>query len=523
MLAALSVVHEDWVAVVIDADGAYLQTPRSGPPMFAKLPWELMDEGMRKMEQDGQDPRVSLRTWVYGEPGAGDYWSIYLVERMVTQGWRKIAETANGGTLFERNGQFFGIYTDDGLMVGPPTIVMTFICELRTVIDFTEPKPLEKMLGTEFQKVTVSPCRGLAIHQSRYAEHVLARFIEDNGGPPRGRRQPTTDVSADRELLKPGKFVLVARKHLGGVAYLVRMSRPDLAYATNALLREVDRWSYGSDDKLVALFGYIGRTLSWGILWRMHETETVDDLIQYQCSDSDHAGDSITCRSTSGWAIFWKSRTGRSTILIDWGSKLQTATARNTCEAETTAANDSFSKGGLAINEISEELLRRKADTPVTTSLEGSVDLIHEVDNDAARLIMQNLKASLPYLRKHQRVNLGFLRDVVSRKGRCLRRVASVDNVSDIFTKAMSTADVFEGHRATLGMVDMKDYTQLFEQSAALPEVKLSLKAKATSIVVAVGHATATAGAITIGALKNLLADPEFRAMALKWLTTKRL
>jgi len=518
MLAALSIVFPNYLAVTVDAEGAYLQTPRKGRPVWGKLSWELQSEEERAMTLNGQEPVVPLEKFVYGEPGAGDYWGEYLSERMQAQGWRRVATTADGGTLYEREGKFMGVYTDDGLVVGEPEIIWGYIEELKQVISLQEATPLTKMLGVAFCRIQLPQGRGMVLHQIHYIELLRERFAADSGGQPHKRRMPYVETDKNLEL-KPGRFAPKARKHLGGLAYLVRMTRPEATHAVNALLREVDAWTEGSDRRLEAIFGYLAQTPTLGLLWLMHDLDTPEDLVQREFADADHAGSIVSERSTSGWAVFWVSKSGRSKILLDWGSKRQTSESKSTCEAETTAANDCLQKSGLPMNEIGEELLRRTAHN-AGESLDGQLELIHEIDADSARMVMSSLKSSLPYLKKYQRVSLGFLRDALGRQGRCLRRCPTDDNVADVFTKRMKSIEVFEKHRDSLGVVDFCEYEKLVHEGPKFPPKCAGTGSSAARKVLNATVAVANTGmSIAKGAgsvASTLLRNPEVREAAIK-------
>jgi len=122
-------------------------------------------------------------------------------------------------------------------------------------------------------------------------------------------------------------------------------------------------------------------------------------------------------------------------------------------------------------------------------------------------------KYQLPYLKKHQRINMCFLRDALARKGRCLVRWPTDDNVSDIFTKQMKDIATFERHRESLGVVDLSRYVK-FE--GVLPPLE-SYRAKpittAKNIVASVGTGVVKGVGAAASAVASLAKNEEAREL----------
>ena len=136
----------------------------------------------------------------------------------------------------------------------------------------------------------------------------------------------------------PGVFALTCRKHLGGLAYLLRCTRPDLANAVYVLCREVNRWSKASDQRLVKIFGYLLRTKNFGLVWWRETSRNYDDTGLVGYCNSDHGGCMVSTRSTSAWLLAVADETDGAWMLIDWNCRRQGSTAFSTAEAEVVAA-----------------------------------------------------------------------------------------------------------------------------------------------------------------------------------------
>jgi hypothetical protein len=437
-----------------DIDGAYLQTPRDKDDIcFVRVPKSFQDSTYEKLAKEGKDPLLGLNTYVYGEKRAGDKWATYFGERLESQGWVKLACTQM--TIFTRENCTLGVYVDDGAAEGQRVVLTRIIWELKDVVTLDDPRILETMLGLHFQRLMLSGARAMTVHQSSYAALILRNFVEENGGPPRRADTPTLEVEEKLELIKPGKFANTCRRHIGGAMFLMRGSRPDIAFATNSLAREVTRWSEASDMRLSRLFGYISTTESFGLLWVFPEDAGPGDLRVRCRSDADHGGsktDNVVqdFKSTSGWVVYLATEDWRGRMLVDWNSRKQGATSLSSTEAEVTAVNDAYVKSSTPVLDFFDEVH------------DAAIPYDHDTDNDAGRAILLNLRATtIQYISRHQGVHLGFLRDVFNPRRHPQHNLSRVDtkmNESDIFTKSMKTSDIFKGHRTTMGALDVTLY-----------------------------------------------------------------
>ena len=226
-------------------------------------------------------------------------------------------------------------------------------------------------------------------------------------------------------------------KMLGGLLYLQRCTRPDLAFAIGKLARFTSRWTKLCSRALLRLISYIFRTRFEALLFRGNQQDGSDDgsnprlprpLFLMCFVDADHAGEVASGHSTSGAVLFLVSDDGMQ-CPIAWRSKKQSATAHSTAEAEIIAASD-----GLRW------LLLPMAGT--LDSIMGSALVSSVVLGDAMvaeRCIKKGWSKALKHLRKCQRVSLCFLHDVFEDEsnGITFQHVSSEGNTSDAMTNAL--------------------------------------------------------------------------------------
>jgi hypothetical protein len=133
-------------------------------------------------------------------------------------------------------------------------------------------------------------------------------------------------------------------------------------------------------------------------------------------TDSDHAGDLDTRRSVSGWGVFL------SGMLIAWGSKRQSVVTLSSTEAEWYAAT-----------QLAQQLLWSRSILGELGFNQEEAIVIHE-DNNACIYAAHN---SHYKKMRHVDVRLMFLKELIAEKVFVFQRVASKDNIADIWTKVL--------------------------------------------------------------------------------------
>lgn len=271
----------------------------------------------------------------------------------------------------------------------------------------------------------------------------------------------------------------------------------------NALCREVSRWSHASDSRLRRIFGYVKGTLSFGLVWRVKETHQLMDTFVISHSDTDHGGD-VSARSTSGWTVHYGIESMEAWLIVDWNSRRQGATARSTAEAEVGGANDCMIRSTIPMMELLSVYQDRDMDDGEDEPL-----TIHFIDAEAARMVISGRRQTLMgHLRKHQRIDLGVLRDLFVPPSRFLKRKDTKLNIADALTKPMKDHETFLRHRVTMGVADVMEFRAFFVRADELPErpprslLSRAASSSATLVREATGH---------------LAGDPEVRSRVLQW------
>jgi hypothetical protein len=170
------------------------------------------------------------------------------------------------------------------------------------------------------------------------------------------RDSTTEEVDATRD-----------RRFVGSLCYLTH-TRPDLAFSVGYVSRFMQQPTTEHQQTVKRIIRYVAGTLDHGLYYPRCPGEA--HLVGY--SDSDHAGDIDTSKSTSRILFFF----GKS--LVSWQSVKQQVVALSSCEAEYIAASTASTQA-LCLVRLLGDLLGR--DT-------GAVEL--RVDSKSALALPKN-------------------------------------------------------------------------------------------------------------------------------------
>ncbi|GJW89206.1 retrovirus-related pol polyprotein from transposon TNT 1-94 [Tanacetum coccineum] len=152
-------------------------------------------------------------------------------------------------------------------------------------------------------------------------------------------------------------------------------------------------------------------------------------------ADSDHAGDYVDRKSTSGVCTFM------GCCLTSWFSKKQTALAISTTEAEYVSARKACQQA-LWMKQALIDYGVRLDDIPIMCDNKGAIDL--------SKNLVQHSRT------KHIEIRHHFLRDNVQKGNISIEKVSSEDNIADILTKPLKR-EPFNYLRLGLGMMEQID------------------------------------------------------------------
>lgn len=119
---------------------------------------------------------------------------------------------------------------------------------------------------------------------------------------------------------------------VGSIQYLVKCTRPDLAFPVRVLSKFLTCYTTAHYELAARVLLYIKGTAGYGLVFRINPSTSQSVLIEGY-SDADLGNDLDTRRSTTGFIVQACGCT------FAYGSKAQSTVVDNTCSAERVAAS----------------------------------------------------------------------------------------------------------------------------------------------------------------------------------------
>ncbi|GJS86318.1 retrovirus-related pol polyprotein from transposon TNT 1-94 [Tanacetum coccineum] len=278
---------------------------------------------------------------------------------------------------------------------------------------------------------------GIFFNQSKYIKEMLKKFGLEESKPMK------TPMSSDTKLTKDEECESVdSTKYQGMIGSLLYLtaSRPDIMFSVCLCARFQEAPKTSHLEAVKRIFRYIKGTTHLG-LW--YPKGTGIETVVY--ADSDHAGDYVDRKSTSGICTFV------GCCLTSWFSKKQTALAISTTEAEYVSAGKACQQA-LWMKQALIDYDVRLDDVPIMCDNKGAIDL--------SKNPVQHSRT------KHIEIRHHFLRDNVQKGHISIEKVPSVDNIADILTKPLKRESFNYLH---LGACVFTDRWRLDELAYGIP------------------------------------------------------
>ncbi|GJX67358.1 hypothetical protein Tco_0303085 [Tanacetum coccineum] len=266
---------------------------------------------------------------------------------------------------------------------------------------------------------------GIFFNQSKYIKEMLKKFGLEDSKPTKTPMSTEIKLTKDDEADSVDSFKY--RGMIGSLLYLTT-SRPDIMFSVCLCARFQENPKTTHLEAVKRIFTYIRGTSHLG-LWYPKGTEI--ETIVY--ADSDHAGDYVDCKSTSGVCTFMRC------CLTSWFAKKQMALAISTTEAEYVSAEKACQQA-LWMKQALIDYAIRLDDVLIMCDNKCAIDL--------SRNLVQHSRT------KHIEICHHFLRDNFQKGNISIEKVTTEDNITDIFTKLVKH-EVFNYLRLGLGMMEL--------------------------------------------------------------------
>lgn len=345
---------------------------------------------------------LKLRRSLYGLKESPKCWNIQFNNVMLKTGLKR---SGYDFCLYFNEDVQLLVYVDDILIKGKEKEVQKIKKILNKEFKTKDLGKINKFLGMEVKETE----KGMKIHQTKQVEKILEKFnmLEC--------REATTPMEVGFNANQNEEIINVPYKELiGSLLFISSNTRPDITFAVSYLSRFLDKptesiWKAGK-----RVLRYLKGTKNKGIIYEAKGSSK--ELITY--SDADWASDKKDRKSTSGCAVFYCGK------LISWYSKKQASVALSTAEAEYLA-------GAQAVC----ELINLKGVLSDLSSMNISCKLM--IDNQSTLRLIESYENSKRS--KHIDIKAHYIKDVMAKKIISLNYVQSNKNISDIFTKGLST------------------------------------------------------------------------------------
>ena len=379
--------------------------------------------GAQTVDEDGDEIVWYVIKSLYGAPSSGRNWWKKVSKWHIDKGF---VQNETDPCVFAKkfdNGDvlIIGIYVDDTIVVYSSDEILDWY---------------NKTVGADFDYNSLGPDAGIfGMHVDVTPGHItlshpdyiqdLSRYIGDDTFTANVPAAPNLEelvheASDDKgETLGPKEAPLY-RSIVGAVLYVATTVRPDVSFAVGMLSRVLTKPTAALLHEAKRVVLYLVKTKDLGIRYERHAT-----LDLFGMSDSSWS----VRRSTSGAVLFLA---GAAVLYI---SKGQDAIALSSTHAEIMAASlaalEAVTLARLVYYITGIDML------PVDMFIDnkGAVDMsVNDVSNNRSKHIE----------RRHRKI-----RELVEAGHIVARRIATDDNVSDIFTKPLARK-AFEKFRRML-------------------------------------------------------------------------
>jgi hypothetical protein len=241
----------------------------------------------------------------------------------------------NGGNVL-----LVGVYVNDLVITGTKDMeVAAFKEEMNATFQMSDLEPLSFYMVIEVHQDDSV----ITLRQTAYAKRVveLAGLTDCNPAlTPMEERLKLSHDSTTEEV-----DATQYQRLVGSLRYLAH-TRPDLAFSVGYVIRFMQRPTTEHQQAMKRIIRYVAGTLDHGLYYPRCPGEA--HLIRY--SDSDHASDIDTSKSTSGILFFFDK------CLVSWQSVNQQVVALSSCEAEYIAASTALTQSLWLIQLLSDLL-----------------------------------------------------------------------------------------------------------------------------------------------------------------------
>jgi hypothetical protein len=213
------------------------------------------------------------------------------------------------------------IWVDDIIVGSRDTeIILTFKRRISRAFKIKDLGPLRWILGMEVHRDRAR--RTIRVTQQSYIQEMLKDYGMEDSKP------VSTPTEGKLRRLEGGQPVKEYMQIVGSILYAAIVTRPDIAYAAQALGRHLQSTGEEHIKGAKRVLRYLKGTSQIGLTFSGGKDQQ-QPLMGY--CDSDWGGDEDTSRSTTGYIFIFGGGP------VSWNSRLQPTVALSSSEAEYMA------------------------------------------------------------------------------------------------------------------------------------------------------------------------------------------
>ena len=405
------------LAVVAALDLEMLQLDIKTAFLYGELDEEIYMDQPEGFIKSGRENEVCrLVKSIYGLKQAPRVWNAKFNEFLLKFGLKR--STTDPCVYFRRQEEemtIVAIFVDDGLVCSNKKDSLTSILEhLRKTFEMRS-LPASRFVGLDISRDRTQ--RQLYISQQHFITKLLEKFEMVECHPklvpadPNSRLENFAIPKTEEEILKMKNVPY--RQAVGGLLYVMVMSRPDIAYAVGQVAKYCQNPGPAHWNAFKRILSYLAGTANYGLCYNSDEKNTA---IGY--TDADYAGDTKTRRSISGFVFLLHGGP------VSWASRQQSCTSLSTTEAEFVAASEASKEAVWLIHLLEEIKEERKIQLPL------------RCDNQSAIRLVCN--PEFHQRTKHIDVKYHFIREQQEAGKIMIKYVPTQDQLADIFTKPLA-------------------------------------------------------------------------------------
>jgi hypothetical protein len=404
---------QDWELDGMDVDTAFLQSE------VKELIYVRPPKGFEKFDPGGRPLVWRLRKSIYGLKQSSRNWHKTIDTWMIEYGFTASSKDPCVYVLRTRRGVLIVcLYVDDLLIAGSHRGMLDeFKEDIARRFKMKDTGELGWMLGVEI--IRNRRMKTIELRQSAYIDSMLKRFRMSDCKPVATpaqhgemleRCKPSEERGPDRNY----------RAMVGSLLYAAMMTRPDIAYAVQALSRHLQATGPAHVIAAKRVLRYLKGTRALGIKFNGQSGSGGISMYGYSIYgyvDSDWAGDTDTRRSTGGHVYMLAGGP------ISWCSRLMPTVALSSTEAEYMAACEATQEAVYLRQLLSDLGYEQKQPTTIFEDNQGCIAMTKNP-------VIQKKS-------KHIDIKYHFTRERVEMGQVELKYIATEHQLADLLTKPL--------------------------------------------------------------------------------------